>query len=147
MKLRPIVVAIVLATSLGACNKPAEAPTAEITAVDQAKLAAELEQVYADFWEANLKLIQSALRSWVMPVTTINCLTSSLPISVSTAIPGQVLAYKIGELKIQEQKRKAQSALGAKFDPRAFHAEVLKDGSVPLPVLEAKIDRWIAEQD
>jgi uncharacterized protein (DUF885 family) len=62
------------------------------------------------------------------------------------AIPGQALAYKIGELKIQEQKRKAQAALGAKFDPRAFHAEVLKDGSVPLPVLEAKIERWIATQ-
>ena len=62
------------------------------------------------------------------------------------AIPGQALAYKIGELKIQEQKRKAQAALGAKFDPRAFHAEVLKDGSVPLPVLEAKIDRWIKAQ-
>jgi uncharacterized protein (DUF885 family) len=62
------------------------------------------------------------------------------------AIPGQALAYKIGELKIQEQKRKAQSALGAKFDPRAFHAEVLKDGSVPLQVLEAKIDRWIKTQ-
>ncbi|MFZ9348151.1 MAG: DUF885 domain-containing protein [Arenimonas sp.] len=62
------------------------------------------------------------------------------------AIPGQALAYKIGELKIQEQKRKAQTALGAKFDPRAFHAEVLKDGSVPLPVLEAKINRWIKTQ-
>lgn len=62
------------------------------------------------------------------------------------AIPGQALAYKIGELKIQEQKRKAQAALGAKFDPRAFHAEVLKDGSVPLPVLEGKIDRWIKAQ-
>lgn len=62
------------------------------------------------------------------------------------AIPGQALAYKIGELKIQEQKRKAQAALGVKFDPRAFHAEVLKDGSVPLPVLEAKIDRWIKDQ-
>jgi uncharacterized protein (DUF885 family) len=63
------------------------------------------------------------------------------------AIPGQALAYKIGELKIQEQKRKAQAALGEKFDPRAFHAEVLKDGSVPLPVLEAKIDRWIKAQN
>lgn len=62
------------------------------------------------------------------------------------AIPGQALAYKIGELKIQEQKLKAQKALGAKFDPRAFHAEVLKDGSVPLSVLEAKIDRWIKSQ-
>ena len=62
------------------------------------------------------------------------------------AIPGQALAYKIGELEIQKQKQKAQAALGAKFDPRAFHAEVLKDGSVPLQVLEAKIDRWIKSQ-
>lgn len=62
------------------------------------------------------------------------------------AIPGQALAYKIGELNIQEQKRKAKAALGDKFDPRAFHAEVLKDGSVPLPVLDAKIDRWLKSQ-
>ena len=61
------------------------------------------------------------------------------------AIPGQALGYKIGELEIQKQKQKAKDALGDKFDPRAFHAEVLKDGSVPLQVLETKIDRWIAD--
>jgi uncharacterized protein (DUF885 family) len=61
------------------------------------------------------------------------------------AIPGQALAYKIGELEIQRQKQKAKSALGDKFDPRGFHAEVLKDGSVPMQVLETKIDRWIAD--
>jgi uncharacterized protein (DUF885 family) len=62
------------------------------------------------------------------------------------AIPGQALAYKIGELKIKEVRAKAERELGPKFDIRQFHAEVLKDGSVPLDVLEAKIDRWIAEQ-
>jgi len=60
------------------------------------------------------------------------------------AIPGQALAYKIGEMKIKELRAKSERELGPKFDIHAFHAEMLKDGSVPLDVLEKKIDRWIA---
>ena len=60
------------------------------------------------------------------------------------AIPAQALAYKIGGLTIQRLRRKAESALGPKFDIRAFHEQVLGSGALPLPVLEAKIDGWIA---
>jgi uncharacterized protein (DUF885 family) len=60
------------------------------------------------------------------------------------AIPGQALAYKIGQLKLIELRQRAEKALGRKFDVRAFHDEVLRDGAIPLEVLEAKIDRWIA---
>lgn len=62
------------------------------------------------------------------------------------AIPGQALAYKIGQLTILRGKAKAKTALGAKFDPRGFHAAVLDTGSLPMPVLEKKIDAWIAAQ-
>ncbi|MDA7787980.1 DUF885 domain-containing protein [Sphingomonadaceae bacterium] len=60
------------------------------------------------------------------------------------AIPTQALAYKIGALKIQELRRRAEDTLGESFDLRAFHAQVLGTGALPLPVLEKKINDWIA---
>ena len=62
------------------------------------------------------------------------------------AIPGQALAYKVGQLKIRAIRSKAEAALGDKFNVRAFHTEVLKDGAMPLSMLEAKIDRWVQSQ-
>ena len=62
------------------------------------------------------------------------------------ANPGQALAYKVGSMKIQALRAKAEAALGDRFDIREFHAQVLDTGALPLPVLEAKIDRWIAAE-
>jgi uncharacterized protein (DUF885 family) len=59
------------------------------------------------------------------------------------AIPGQALAYKIGQLKIMELRERAESALGEDFDIRDFHEQVLGQGDLPLGVLEARIDAWI----
>ena len=61
------------------------------------------------------------------------------------AWPGQALSYYLGEKAILDSRAKAEKALGAKFNIRAFHDTVLQLGSVPLPVLQARVDRFIAE--
>ena len=109
-----------------------------------------------ELWRAIRLVVDTGLHSkgWtreqVIAYMLENSATAETPAISETerymAIPGQSLEYKIGELKIQELRDRAEAALGDDFDIRAFHAEVLKDGSVPLEVLEAKIDRWIAAQ-
>ncbi len=61
------------------------------------------------------------------------------------AWPGQACSYKMGQLKIEELRRKAENELGDKFDIRYFHDEVLCDGGITLPILENKIDTFIAQ--
>ena len=60
--------------------------------------------------------------------------------------PGQALAYKIGQLKMQSLRDNAEQALGADFDIRAFHDELLGAGSVPLDILERRMNAWLALQ-
>jgi uncharacterized protein (DUF885 family) len=62
------------------------------------------------------------------------------------AWPGQALSYKVGSLKILELRAKAQKELGPKFSFQNFHAVVLGNGTLPLPILQAQVDRWIAAQ-
>lgn len=59
-------------------------------------------------------------------------------------LPGQATSYKIGMIKIQELRKKAETALGDKFDIRGFHDTVLGGGALPLSVLEQRVDQWIA---
>lgn len=60
------------------------------------------------------------------------------------ATPGAALCYKVGQLKIRELRTRAESALGEKFNIREFHSQVLNSGSLPLQLLEKKINAWIA---
>ena len=61
-------------------------------------------------------------------------------------IPGQALAYKIGERKIRELRQNASNELGDKMDIKKFHTEILIDGSLPMPILEEKMNQWIEAQ-
>jgi uncharacterized protein (DUF885 family) len=60
--------------------------------------------------------------------------------------PGQATSYKVGMLKIQELRRKAEDALGDDFDLRGFHDTILGGGALPLSILEKRVDRWIARE-
>ena len=62
------------------------------------------------------------------------------------AMPGQALAYKIGQQKIIALRERAERQLGEAFDIRAFHDELLGAGAVPLDILEQRMDAWLASQ-
>jgi uncharacterized protein (DUF885 family) len=62
------------------------------------------------------------------------------------AWPGQALAYKLGQLEILKLREQAKQKLGAKFDLKTFHDDVLGNGPLPLDVLDSEVERWMTEQ-
>ena len=76
----------------------------------------------------------------------VECAEAEEEIDRYIAIPGQALAYKIGERNIIDLRERAKSALGEKFDLKRFHDAILRDGAMPLAILDAKVERWIADQ-
>ena len=118
---------------------------------------------YSDFgrlamelWRAGRLVVDTGLHSkkwtreeavqWLLENTPNPEFDARTAIDRYIVMPGQATAYKIGMLKIQELRARAEAALGADFDVRAFHDEVLKYGPVPLAILEDTIDAWIADQ-
>lgn len=112
--------------------------------------------LYADILRADRLVVDTGMHAmgWSRQ-DAIDFMKSNMPISDTDviaeveryiAIPSQALAYKIGQLKIRELRNRAEFALGNAFDVREFHNQVLTTGSVPLLVLESRIDRWIASQ-
>ena len=109
-----------------------------------------------NIWRANRLVVDTGMHylGWSRE-QAINWMMSNAPLSETDIIsevdryismPGQALAYKIGELKILELRKKAEDELKDKFDIREFHTQVLTNGAVPLKVLEANINDWITSQ-
>jgi uncharacterized protein (DUF885 family) len=110
----------------------------------------------ADIWRAIRLVVDTGVHSqgWTRDQmvqyfhdhSTLDETTIQSEVDRYIAWPGQALAYKIGQMKILELRGRAQKALGSRFDIRAFHDQVIDSGSLPLDVLEQRIDAWISAQ-
>ncbi len=109
--------------------------------------------LYFDIWRANRLVVDTGMHAlgWTRQ-QAIDWMLSNSPMTEQDVvaevdryivIPGQALAYKIGQLKIRELRTRAEQELGDEFDVREFHNVVLTAGAVPLSVLESRVDRWI----
>jgi len=81
---------------------------------------------------------------WMMQHSSMTREQAAAEVERYVAYPGQALSYKLGELRIRELRRRAEQELGAKFELRAFHDQILQGGSMPLTVLAQDVDRWIS---
>lgn len=112
--------------------------------------------LFAEIWRAARLVVDTGMhaKGWTreQAIAYLQENTASGPSDVVAEVeryiawPGQALAYKVGQLTIQRLREQAARELGARFDLREFHAQVLDDGPLPLSLLEAKIQRWIGER-
>ncbi|MBY0311066.1 MAG: DUF885 domain-containing protein [Phycisphaerales bacterium] len=110
-----------------------------------------------EMWRASRLVVDTGIHAkgwsraqaieYMLSVTSLSPLNIEREVDRYIAWPGQACAYKIGELKIRELRARAEKALGAKFDRRTFHDAILDSGAVPLPTLEAKMDRWMTNRN
>lgn len=116
---------------------------------------AKIGHIAYDLWRANRLVVDTGMHAlgWGRQ-QAIDFMKAHLPKAIHDievevdryiVMPGQALAYKIGQLKIMELRKRAEKELGDRFDIRKFHDVLLESGSLPLPVLEKKIETWIAE--
>ncbi len=117
----------------------------------------DLGRLQNEIWRAVRLVVDTGLhtKQWTRQ-QGINYFLQNTPLSIGDATteieryiarPGQALSYKIGMLKIQELRAKAEAELGEKFDIREYHDVVLQNGSVPLPILERLVDQYIASKN
>jgi uncharacterized protein (DUF885 family) len=109
-----------------------------------------------DAWRASRLVVDTGIHwldwtqaqavEYLMAHTALSRVEAVEEVNRYVAIPGQALAYKIGAYEILNLRSRAKAALGAKFDLRRFHEVVLKDGAMPLPILDAKVNRWIEQE-
>ncbi|MDP5102836.1 MAG: DUF885 domain-containing protein [Erythrobacter sp.] len=118
--------------------------------------AKQMGRLSYEMWRATRLVVDTGLHSkgwskqqavdYMLDNTALTAANVDAEVNRYMTWPGQALAYKVGELKIRELRTRAEQALGADFDLRAFHDTVLENGAIPLSVLEAHVDRWIATQ-
>jgi uncharacterized protein (DUF885 family) len=115
----------------------------------------EFGRLQSEMWRAIRLVVDTGIHSkgWTEDEAVAYCLENSPnPETVARSevrryfvLPGQATSYKIGMIKIQELRAKAEGELGDKFDIRGFHDTVLGGGSVPLSLLEKQVDNWVAK--
>lgn len=118
--------------------------------------AKEMGRLSYEMWRAARLVVDTGIHSkrwskqqavdFMLDNTALSAANIDAEVNRYITWPGQALGYKVGELKIRELRTRAEQRLGTRFDLREFHDVVLENGAVPLSVLEAHVDAWLAKK-